>query len=61
MQECYFLKYNPEWNNWFTDGGCIDNGEENALAAFAIFGERHNIRKSGIDGVLTNKQNCWQY
>ena len=23
--------------NWFTDGGCVNNGENNAIASWAVF------------------------
>ena len=34
--------------NWFTDGGCIKNGEKDATAAYAIYGRNNNIEKAEI-------------
>ena len=35
----YQNKLNKNDINWFTNGGCVNNGERNAIAAFAIYGQ----------------------
>ena len=46
MIKQYTMRYNPNCRNWFTDGGCLNNGSKNAKAAYAIYGEKDNYRKA---------------
>ena len=46
MIKQYTMRYNPNFSNWFTDGGCLKNGSKNAKAAYAIYGEKGNYRKA---------------
>ena len=49
---CCFLKNNI---NWFTDGGCINNGESNAIASWAIYQKELKIE---IGGIVKDKDNA---
>ena len=37
MKDEYKRKYDKDNINWFTDGGCKNNGDENAIAACAYY------------------------
>ena len=43
LQKEYKNRYNYLESNWFTGGGCWNNGKSNALASYAIYGISDNV------------------
>lgn len=48
LKKKYQNRINDEDENWFTDGGCINNGKKDAIAAFAVYGQNEGIEISGM-------------
>ena len=50
----YLERIDNNKGNWFTDGGCINNGESNAIASWVVY---QNELKIEIGGLVSDKDN----